>query len=758
MSKTKSADPQNSGGNNPGPLGWIEPKDRTKEQHEAHEIALAKMPKFMIIGDTVAKPLDAKLWKFWYHPDVVADTGVTFTRFHQLTGSCFPRATPIRMHDGSEKPIEEIRVGDEVLTHHDRRRRVAAVMTRQYTGEMVTLHVAAYPFPLRMTADHHVAVMPSRCDWRWQPGTVEWKRADEIERDDRVLIAYAPEHESDVVLDTLPLLGDDGMSLDELMKDNAYTKGQEADTPHANLGSARQQVRRSGIDWHGRVRIWKSKIENSIFRHVPLCASLARFIGIYLAEGGCDAGRVVFTFSVKERETLAAETLALARGLFGIEGEIIYQEGRPNTCKVRFNNLNLATVLKSLIPGNVYTKRVPPIFMSARNEVRLALLGGWLSGDGYAVVKDKTELRIQGVTASPDLARDMLTLAITCGMKASAYQRQARGRSRVAYDVLFSGPKVKTLYPTLYAAAKDAGSRLQTTDTNETRHGYARRVTKIERDPVEMLDVFDFEVEDDHSFVAGGLVVHNCVGVGAGDMLYTLGAIQRVVSDTPTKAFIPWWPFPYGKSRLRAGMRSPGEGSLGATMAEALVKDGVFDARDPKLPKFKDGGDDGFTLTSSIERQWSDGDSSTVSPWDELAANHLCGVAAPCETVEDLKNGIVNGYPGTIAYGRFVGHGSVKGSGDNKCVVGRFDSRGGHQTSIVGYWDHPELGPLFLNLNQWPAQTYPRDPSGAPPCSVWQPADDIASALRSRDMELFVFSNFDYFPAQPRVIRWLIQP
>lgn len=250
----------------------------------------------------------------------------------------------------------------------------------------------------------------------------------------------------------------------------------------------------------------------------------------------------------------------------------------------------------------------------------------------------------------------------------------------------------------------------------------------------------------------------SCVGVGAGDMMYTLGCVQRVVSDNPTRAFIPWWPYPYGRSRLRAGMRNPGEGSLGSTMAEALIKDGVFDARDPKLPKYSDKGDEGFQLTSQLEIQWSDGDSATVMPWNELAAQHPVGVAAPCQSAEDIKNAITNGYPCTIAHGMFVGKGRVQGTGENACVVGKFDSRGGHQTSIIGFWDHPTLGWLFLNLNQWPSSTYPRDPAGAPICSIWHPRDDLDRAMRDRNFEAFAFSNYTTFPAQPKVLRHLIQP
>ncbi len=72
-------------------LGWIEPKYRTEEQHEAHFDAVKAMPSFAIIGDTMATPeigTKVLLTDAWKHPAVVAKLGYEYTGVHQLTGSC----------------------------------------------------------------------------------------------------------------------------------------------------------------------------------------------------------------------------------------------------------------------------------------------------------------------------------------------------------------------------------------------------------------------------------------------------------------------------------------------------------------------------------------------------------------------------------------------------------------------------------------------------------------------------------------------
>ncbi len=72
-------------------LGWIEPANRTKAQEAAHNIAAAAVPplaRFALPVPALKAGQAVRLFDFWKHPDVVADVGFVFDRFHQLTGSC----------------------------------------------------------------------------------------------------------------------------------------------------------------------------------------------------------------------------------------------------------------------------------------------------------------------------------------------------------------------------------------------------------------------------------------------------------------------------------------------------------------------------------------------------------------------------------------------------------------------------------------------------------------------------------------------
>src|SRR5262245_61333306 len=63
-------------------------------------------------------------------------------------------------------------------------------------------------------------------------------------------------------------------------------------------------------------------------------------------------------------------------------------------------------------------------------------------------------------------------------------------------------------------------------------------------------------------------ITGSCVGVTEGEITALRSAIQRVIGDQKTKAFVPWWPYAYGRTRYNEGDRNPGEGAVSSVMGE----------------------------------------------------------------------------------------------------------------------------------------------------------------------------------------------
>lgn len=247
----------------------------------------------------------------------------------------------------------------------------------------------------------------------------------------------------------------------------------------------------------------------------------------------------------------------------------------------------------------------------------------------------------------------------------------------------------------------------------------------------------------------------SCVGVSSGNGQFTLSAIQRTLPTNPTKAFIPWWPFAYGRTRYNEGDRGQGEGAVVSVMGRTIKDDGTFEITQPGLPSYKT--DDGFYLTQSIEMQWSDG-GRIEQKWRDIARSTNVGGVATLSNTEGIRTSIVNGYPVLNGCSMYVGHGSIHEAGADSVVLGDYDGRGGHATCFLGVWHHPTLGYLYLYSNQWPTSTYPKDPAGAGRCCVWlreRSVETMFSRLGGNDGETMAISHLNYFPAQPEILNYV---
>ena len=243
----------------------------------------------------------------------------------------------------------------------------------------------------------------------------------------------------------------------------------------------------------------------------------------------------------------------------------------------------------------------------------------------------------------------------------------------------------------------------------------------------------------------------SCVGVSEGNGIATTGAVQRLIADNPTKAFIPWWPFPYGRTRFNEGDVGPGEGAIDSVMGQTLVKEGCFAITEaPGLPTFNTS--DGLAITAKQELQYSDGASQVNTKYMSLAKQHPLGGIGVCNSTQDVWDAITNGYFVLDGCDNYIGNGSIQ----NGVCIGQYDGQGGHSTGYCGVWDHSVLGRLFLYWNQWAGDTYPEDGSGKPRCSVWVKENIVARLFQTGGGggETMALSHLTYFPAQPKMQDW----
>lgn len=244
----------------------------------------------------------------------------------------------------------------------------------------------------------------------------------------------------------------------------------------------------------------------------------------------------------------------------------------------------------------------------------------------------------------------------------------------------------------------------------------------------------------------------SCVGVGGGNAQQTTLLADLLIRKEPELPVLVLWPYNYGRSRQLGGMRGRGEGSFGSTFARSASQDGSCDWVGDGLPTVSVA-NGMFVIGRQAELAWSDGNFAPQAVRQE-SLNHKF-ISAPLSSADQVRAAIVNGYAVTRAGMVFANPGTARVEGD--VLIGRYNGRGGHQESWLGYWNHPQHGELFYEMNQWGANAYGTCPSGAAPGGCWIRKADVDAFCKARYAEVYALSNYDGYPARPEVFDWATQ-
>jgi hypothetical protein len=244
---------------------------------------------------------------------------------------------------------------------------------------------------------------------------------------------------------------------------------------------------------------------------IPLTPGFGRLVGLFLAEGGTTANKVQWTFGGHERDTLVAETLELLRNELGASGRI---QERPNgAINVVLYGKHWRTLFERLFCHGPYDKRMPGALAAGPRAFLEGVWGGWIAGDGH---RQPDRLRTVAVTVSHGLAMDMYAIGQALGLRPTIELRRGKPNSAAA-------------------ARRDAWrltiseGGLSTRSRADTHHVW-RKVAGLEHEEWAGF-VYNLEVEGDHSYVAEGVGVHNCVGFG----------ISRLASQLNRKLYDGFW-------------------------------------------------------------------------------------------------------------------------------------------------------------------------------------------------------------------------
>jgi hypothetical protein len=415
--------------------------------------------------------------------------------------------------------IENVRSGDLVLTHRGRFRRVSGTARRSYAGDMVELKPAGTP-SLLVTPEHPVWAAPPRFrrddrSNRLEPGEWSWRDAGELRAGRKA--------EGDFVLAP------------------AFDEWPDAASTTIDLAAF---IGRRELAWGGRWRISADELswrgERAYPRWLRVDRDAALLLGLYLAEGWIAGGHQV-CLAFHRRETHLAEFAATQLDrLFSARAVVRTRKGHGGMT-VAASSVLASRLLASL--GKRDDKGLPWDWMGWPLPLRLAVVRGWLMGDGH-VARNRGGRHLVAVSISP---------AIIYQAQLALWQAELLPMTDpFPQAATFRGePCGHRLATRLRLSCRDSAALLSEASEIEKAHwgawpapgrdrthsralpvpiGAALRLATVTVREGYDGPIYNLHVEDDESFVANGVAVHNSwfarEGVRMGEIKAEVGKLN----------------------------------------------------------------------------------------------------------------------------------------------------------------------------------------------------------------------------------------
>ena len=358
-------------------------------------------------------------------------------------------------------PISDIKVGDVVLTHTGSWKRVTELCRSNYTGPVYQFSVNGLPEFPQVTPNH-------------------------------------------------PFLTTCFPVKNNLEKQFRYFKNSEEFNDNPPAWNTADQLKVGDRFYYRRV----PKFPNVAAIDDVL---LAKLLGYYLAEGSINGGAVALCCNVSDSLPVEIPKLFSAR-----YPDITVSLSPHPTSKVCLTvnifNSELVRICDLYIGQHADKKKIALELFNASDAIKLAFLGAWLDGDGFV---DNKGLHISSCNYNLILqGRDLL---MTLGIPSSIYRidhakcaTSGYENSGVEYTLNISWIDAAAFIDVSKKARDNQGilaqrDRKKPACLRETNDAdlFAYRISDIEIAEVESACIYNFEVEDDHSYVLGGIISHN---------------------------------------------------------------------------------------------------------------------------------------------------------------------------------------------------------------------------------------------------------
>lgn len=375
---------------------------------------------------------------------------------------CCDPDTDILMNDLSNKKIVDIKSGDLVFTHKGRIRPVTEIFKREHSGDIYNIKTYGNYKELKITPEHPVYAIKKRGrhDRKWNPTEPDFYEIKDLQKGDYIGIPI-PQIE---------------------VKNKEYIDVLEYVTQFKNIEETDGRIKNG--EWR------------SIPRYIPIDEDFMRFCGLFLAEGSYFYRDKEYpngiSFCLNNNKEDSREFLYNYAERLGLS-VMTWKDRDRNDSNYAISHKLFSCLIKELLGEHSGKKRIHNDLLQLKPELQFKLLLGFAEGDGCEDTDKRygTKRNIM-VTTSPFLAEQLYNILLINNIMTSiSIQKKEKEHHALRYRIIwfYSQNSTVRFIKDNYIFAKIKNIIINKYNGN----------------------VYNFEVEEDNSYIANKLAVHNCV-------------------------------------------------------------------------------------------------------------------------------------------------------------------------------------------------------------------------------------------------------
>lgn len=431
--------------------------------------------------------------------------------------SCFVAGTMVYTLKGC-KPIEEVEIGDEVITHMGRPKKVVQKHINPL-GDRKLFDFKVYNTPSITATDNHefMSITSEQIEWETKP---QWNRLDALRVGDYIEI---PKYSGSVTEPEINLknvfehVKGDG---DRISYSYEYDEDNNKIQPFS-LWSCQRTTKRSGV-----ITVNFKKALSKINMKWKIDHDFCKFLGVWYGDGHVIQDRnscrhqvpkgVGFTLH-KENQNLFEFLSEYGENVLGVKASIRVVKAQ-NVTQVLFHSTPLGHAFAYLFGKYYDNKKLYTDIHNWDTQYVESLLCGLITSDGFVTSNGGVRVGM----SNPKFLRDVYNLARSRGLTLSYCQSEqkyinSKGELASSPTAYVTIPRKNTYMKHINKTYKDdrierfaiAPSSQQGQVKIIDGRIFLRISSKV---PSEKNDnvVYTLGVEDDHSYMVDGIIAKNC--------------------------------------------------------------------------------------------------------------------------------------------------------------------------------------------------------------------------------------------------------